>query len=151
MPCCLQRDEADDDELEYFRNKYPGSKITSIKIRLGCDEDEEDCADSPTDEPSHLQLPGGNSSDVWVLDTPCADGSDGDKVLCEQNKDGEAVQDKVDYYLDKFPGQVEKIVKVHVDLGCDEGEDCDDSGEEPCDCKDDECDCDEVLLQGTSL
>ena len=86
MPCCLQRDEADDDELEYFRNKYPGSKITSIKIRLGCDEDEEDCADSPTDEPSHLQLPSGNSSDVWVLDTPCADGSDGDKVLCEQNK-----------------------------------------------------------------
>ena len=66
-------------------------------------------------------------------------------------QDGEAVQDKVDYYLDKFPGQVEKIVKVHVDLGCDEGEDCDDSGEEPCDCKDDECDCDEVLLQGTSL
>ena len=53
-------------------------------------------------------------------------------------------REKVNHYLDQYPGQVQKIFKVHVNVDDDcEGEDCDDT-DDTCDCGDDDCDCEEV-------
>lgn len=63
-------------------------------------------------------------------------------MMLQQDDD---VQDKIDEILEEYPGQVEKIIKVHVELDdCDcQDDDCD-CQDDGCDCQDDDCDCPEV-------
>ncbi len=61
-----------------------------------------------------------------------------------QGEDIEAVvQHVIDAALEKYPGQIDTITKVSVEIGCDDDEDCDDS-DDSCDCLADDCDCPEV-------
>ena len=69
------------------------------------------------------------------------------KVCCLWLQLSDEDRERVDYYLDQYPGQVQKILKVHVNVDDDdedcEGEDCS-TPDESCDCDDDDCDCEEV-------
>ena len=61
------------------------------------------------------------------------------------------VQEKIDGYLEKYPGQVESITTISLNLGCEDGEDCGESSDdEDCDCMEDDCDCDEVSATARS-
>ncbi|KAK9842981.1 hypothetical protein WJX74_005274 [Apatococcus lobatus] len=145
-------DDCDDDlkpldpELEKYREEYPDSQIVSVKIHLGCDDDDEDCEEGSLSKPEdlHLSGPGVNGSDAKSLWTKDDDECSEDDADCNKSTLSDEDQEQVDYYLDQFPGQVKKIMKVHVNVDDDdcEGEDCDTS-DDSCDCEDDDCDCEE--------
>lgn len=78
----MQLDGVDVKQLE---EKYPGSDITAVKVRIGC-EDDDDCDEKVVTLPDGLQLPiingtipVGNVTEI-ELDGPCIDDVDCDKV-----------------------------------------------------------------------
>ncbi len=82
--CAVQLDGVDVEELH---KKYPESDITAVKIRIGCDDDDEaDCEEHSVKLPDGLVIPDLNlsSSDVTHISSdisPCDSDSDDD---CEE-------------------------------------------------------------------